>query len=143
MVNNEKLNETYLGFIQSIISRMAQNSFQAKAWGITIVSALLAFYLGKDAIEIRDIIICISCVVVLLFCILDTYYLYLERGYRYLYNVVVGVEKSNKKIIEYDLRIPEQYRGIKNGIKALFSFSTGLFYSIIGFFLLILKVVLK
>lgn len=143
MGNNEKVNETYLGLIQSIISRMAQNSFQAKAWGITIVSALLAFYLGKDAIEIRDIIICISCVVVLLFCILDTYYLYLERGYRHLYNVVIGIEKSNKKIIEYDLRIPEQYRGLRNSLKALFSLSTGLFYSIIGIFLIVLKVALK
>lgn len=143
MGNNEKLNETYLGFIQSIISRMAQNSFQAKAWGITIVSALLAFYLGKDAIEIRDIILCISCVVALLFCILDTYYLYLERGYRHLYNIVVGIEKYNEKIKEYDLRIPKQYRGLKCYFKAFRSISTGLFYSIIGLFLLILKVVLK
>ena len=34
----------HLEFIQTVITRMNQNSFQIKGWMITIVSALLALY---------------------------------------------------------------------------------------------------
>lgn len=47
MPDSTKPNVTHLGYIQSTITRMGQNAFQAKAWCITIITALLVFYLEK------------------------------------------------------------------------------------------------
>lgn len=140
---NKEPNETHLGYIQSVISRMAQNSFHAKTWGITVITALITFCLSKDAYDLRSYSIMIACVVVCLFCFVDTYYLYLERGYRELYNIVAGINESDKVIKQYDLSIPNEYRSWKNRKKALFSWSTGGFYSIVIILLIILKVTLK
>lgn len=134
--------ETHLGYIQSIISRMAQNSFQAKAWGITVVSGLLAFCLSSEIDKMRDLSIIIACVVTLLFCLVDSYYLYLERGYRELYNIVAGIKESSSKIKQYDLSIPSEYRCIRNRLKAVLSWSTGGLYIIIIALLIVLKIYL-
>lgn len=51
MANNSNRtvpDEQHLEFIQNNITRMGQNSFQAKTWGISVVSALLAFMLSQQ-----------------------------------------------------------------------------------------------
>lgn len=122
-----KVNEAHLGYIQNVITRMGQNSFQCKAWCITLVSALLVIYLEQPNGKPHPECAYIAGVVVVLFGLLDSYYLYLERGYRYLYNVaahlVAGVSVS-----DYDMRIPKEKRAICNYFEALFSISAGLFY---------------
>ncbi len=127
----KKVNEVHLGYIQSVITRMGQNAFQAKAWCITVVAAVLIFYLGKEANGQHLICTIIACAVTALFCFLDTYYLYLERGYRKLYQYAAGLEFSDPPIQDYDMRIPKTERGIRQYLKALFSVSTGLFYGAI------------
>ncbi len=127
----KKVNEVHFGYIQSVITRMGQNAFQAKAWCITVVAAVLIFYLGKEANGQHLICTIIACAVTALFCFLDTYYLYLERGYRKLYQYAAGLEFSDPPIQDYDMRIPKTERGIRQYLKALFSVSTGLFYGAI------------
>ena len=127
----KKVNEVHLGYIQSVITRMGQNAFQAKAWCISVVAAVLIFYLGKEANGQHLICTIIACAVTALFCFLDTYYLYLERGYRKLYQYAAGLEFSDPPIQDYDMRIPKTERGIRQYLKALFSVSTGLFYGAI------------
>lgn len=129
MVNNNppEPNETHLGFLQSNITRMSQNSFQAKGWGISIVSALLAFMLSQDDYTLKLTCIWISILVTILFCLLDVYYLYLERGYRELYNIVSGLV-SGRTVQKYDMKIPESERGFKKYMRAFLSLSTGAFY---------------
>ena len=134
----KKPNETYLGYIQSVITRMGQNAFQAKAWCITVVAAVLIFYLGKEANGQHLICTIIACAVTALFCFLDTYYLYLERGYRKLYQYASDLETITPPIRDYDMQIPKGERGIKQYIKALFSVSTGLFYGTIMVLLIVL-----
>ncbi len=140
--NTEESKVKHLEFIQSIISRMAQNSFQAKAWGITVVTALLAFCLSNESLDMRSIAIDIACVVVGLFGLVDMYYLYLERGYRELYNIVAGIKDTDTEIKKYDLSIPVEYRCLRNKIKSVFSWSTGGFYLIVIILLVILRFVL-
>lgn len=84
-------NETHLGYIQATITRMGQNAFQAKTWCITIITALLIFLLEKASDHSKFTTIYIAIGVVALFCTLDTYYLYLERGYRKLYKIAAGL----------------------------------------------------
>lgn len=131
-VNQKKsVNETHLGYIQNVITRMGQNSFQSKAWCITLMSAMLTYVLTRDELQNKVLGICIIYISVTAFLLLDTYYLYLERGYRELYKIVAGIDKGSVK--EYDMSIPKEERGFGKYIHALFSVATGLFYLVILF----------
>ena len=138
-----KINEKHLDYIQTIIIRMAQNSFQCKSWGITVVTALLTYGLSAAPLDNRRIICIIACIVIALFGGMDTYYLYLERGYRNLYNAVAQIDVENNSIKKYDLRIPKEYKCWKNIIKALFSLVTGGFYLAIIVLIICLFMILR
>lgn len=145
-MNNQvqQVNETHLGYIQNTITRMGQNSFQAKAWAITIISALIAFYLTQTNEEILKAITIIAIAVSVLFCLIDVYYLYLERGYRHLYNLVAKVgATTNQQIQPYDMSIPKYKRGIKEYLKSFLSFSTGGFYLLVILGLIAIKIFIK
>lgn len=75
----------HLEMIQSIITRMNQNSFMLKGWMITIVSALLAIYADKG----NTTYIFVALVPILIFWFFDAYYLQQERKFRGLYNDIV------------------------------------------------------
>lgn len=75
----------HLEMIQSIITRMNQNSFMLKGWMITIVSALLAIYADKG--NIAYLLVAIFPILVIWF--LDAYYLQQERKFRGIYNDIV------------------------------------------------------
>ena len=81
----------HLELIQSIITRMNSNSFQIKGWAITIVSALLALYAGKDE---NTTFILVAIAPTLLFWFLDAYYLQQERKFRGLY--IAAIEHKVK-----------------------------------------------
>ena len=123
-----KINETHLGYIQAVINRMGQNSFQAKTWCITVICALLVFYLGQPQTVERANCIVIAIAAVILFGVLDVYYLYLERGYRQLYNIAAELKIPEEPINDYDMRIPRSERGVLKFFCAFLSPSTGLFY---------------
>ncbi|MBL7750778.1 MAG: hypothetical protein JNN29_05310, partial [Chitinophagaceae bacterium] len=76
-----------LDIIQSIINRMANNSFLVKGWAMTLVSGLLAF--GKDVIlaDKSGVYYLIMMLGILIpFWWLDAYYLKQERAFRKLYD---------------------------------------------------------
>ena len=126
----KRINEKHLEFIQNVIDRMGQNSFHAKEWCITVISALIAFYLTQDAAVIRPVVTVTACVVTVLFALVDAYYLHLERGYRYLYKVAAGLETDNT-VKPYSMSRPKKYKSFSHFMEALFSLSTGLFYLVI------------
>ena len=75
----------HLEMIQGIITRMNQNSFMLKGWMITIVSALLAIYADKGNIGY----LIVSIFPILVFWLLDAYYLQQERKFRGIYSDIV------------------------------------------------------
>ena len=75
----------HLEMIQSIITRMNQNSFMLKGWMITIVSALLAIYADKGNIAY----LLVAIFPILVFWFLDAYYLQQERKFRGIYSDIV------------------------------------------------------
>jgi len=76
----------HLEFVQGVITRMNSNSFSMKGWMITIVAGFLAiFAAGK---ELNEIFLFVAVAPTLLFWLLDTYYLQLEKKYRLLYDEV-------------------------------------------------------
>jgi hypothetical protein len=74
----------HLQMIQAIIARLAGNSFQLRGWCITIVSAIFAIYAGKSVHEV----IYISFFSIIMFWILDGYFLRQERMFRRLYDQI-------------------------------------------------------
>ena len=91
----------HLNMIQSVISRMANNSLQVKCWCLAIVGAAIALS--------RSWIIAVCTLPVILFCFLDTHYLTEERAFRGLYNEVrvktdeeidFSMEKNNEPLRE-------------------------------------------
>ncbi len=73
---------SYLTIIQGVISRMATNSASCKTWCVTLVSAVIVIIADKG----RPNYVWISVIPIVLFLVLDSYYLALERLFRALYN---------------------------------------------------------
>ena len=78
--------------IENIIERMAKNCFQLKTWTMTLV-VLIGGLASKDT-ERKFILI--AFIPIIVFWLLDTYYLRLERQYRILYKTVT--EKRDDEI---------------------------------------------
>ena len=96
MSNNEK-NETiysqYFTIIQDVINRMAQNSFLIKAWTVTLIAAILVLTFSI----VNSLIFGALLAIAIIFWVLDSYYLKLERVYRRLYKSKVEEYNDNQK----------------------------------------------
>jgi len=75
----------HLEMLQSVITRMNNNSFLLKGWTVTIIVALLAFANTK---EMNSKFIIIGIIPTLIFMFLDCFFLRQERLFRFLYNDV-------------------------------------------------------
>lgn len=76
----------HLGFIQGIITRMGTNSFLLKGWSITLVAAMFALAV-KDA-DKRFMLLAYFPVIV--FWVLDGFFLHQEKLFRKLYEGVAS-----------------------------------------------------
>lgn len=74
--------QAHLNITQAVISRMASNSASCKAWCITLVSAVLVIVADKG----KPNYALIAVIPAVLFLILDSYYLALEKRFRQSYN---------------------------------------------------------
>lgn len=73
-----------LSFLQSIVSRMANNSFYIKGWDLTLFVAIIA--LKKDITHYGNYLFIALFVSSVMFFFLDAYYLQQERIFRKIYN---------------------------------------------------------
>ena len=80
----------HLEFLQAIITRMNTNSFQLKTMCVTLVSAILGFAFTLDKAEL----LFVSLMPILLFWVLDAYYLQQERKFRGIYHAVAGLKPT-------------------------------------------------
>jgi hypothetical protein len=87
----------HLEFLQGIITRMANCSFLLKGWSVILVAALLAL---SAATQEKVALISISFVPIIVFWILDGYYLWQERLFRAVYN---DVREKDENEIDFDM----------------------------------------
>lgn len=113
----------HLEFIQSIISRMSGNLFFLRGWTITLITALLAFLIkGTSASYVIYFLI----VLILVFWILDGYFLSQEKLFRDLYN---HVRKLKEEEIDFSMDTSEYKKYKKNTlVYAMFSPTILVFY---------------
>lgn len=98
-----------LDLIQSVISRMAQNSFLVKGWGISLVAIILALTQGKEFDGSNSIIVLILVgILIFSFWFLDAYFLQLERRYRKHYEWVIQNRDLPGRLL-YDLKLKKEY----------------------------------
>lgn len=93
----------HLELIQSVITRMAGNSFLIRGWSVTLVSALFALA-AKDADRSFVVVSYFPCV---MFWCLDAYYLSQERKFRSLYE---SARKASSTDYSMDTKATEQTR---------------------------------
>lgn len=111
----------HLEFIQDTINRMASNLFFLRGWTITLIAALFALFV-KDANHGYIFVVYFP---VIIFWILDGYFLSQERLFRALYN---HVRKLDEKEIDFSMDTNKYKSDEKNSwICSMFS-STLLFF---------------
>jgi hypothetical protein len=98
-INRDKL----LDHLQSIVGRLASNSFAIKGWAITLGAAFLGFSI-KDA---YPSIAWVGIVPIALFWYLDSYYLVEERQFRTKYQDAVSGEDDYRVLFDKMPSSPE------------------------------------
>lgn len=109
-----------LELIQGIVNRMSSNSFALKGWAVTLVAAI--FVLSSDDVD-KEYFVLLVLIPILMFWILDAYYLMKERAYIKLYNKTRTIEPES---IDFDLATEKS--GFCDYIKSFFSVAEILFY---------------
>jgi hypothetical protein len=131
--------QTHLRILQDIIGRLAGNSASCKTWCVSITSAL-AVVAASQANHPR--ILSVAALPTLLFCLLDAYYLGLERRFRECYNTFVkklhnGTASADDVfLLEAKLTFPGFFKELG---PAILSFSIWPFYAGLGVALWFLK----
>lgn len=115
----------HLEFIQSVINRMTNNSFLLKGWCLSIIGAIFALRGGNSSTSILPLF-------VIMFWLLDSYYLSQERLFIALYNDVVP--RSEDKI-DFLMHTKKFCRGRNTWWRSFFSHTPVIFY---GFILIVI-----
>ena len=87
----------HLEFVQGVITRMSNNSFMLKGWAVTLVAGIFVLA-GKETDKQYFLVAYIP---IIIFWLLDSYYLLQERLYRSLYD---AVRNTNESDINFSLR---------------------------------------
>lgn len=123
----------HLEMIQTIITRMAHNSFLLKGSSMTLLAAMLIFIVRSEA---SACFIFIFTIPILIFWGLDAYYLWQERLFRCVYNEVRICEKT-----DFDMSVSKHEDKVKwlNAVRSrllLSLYLVEIFFLVIIFFVL-------
>jgi hypothetical protein len=132
MLEKEQLEKFFVDeikIIQDIIKRMAFNSFMIKGWAITLVVVTLLLRGNKYQVLIAFIPL-------LIFWLLDAYFLWQERMYRELYKWVIENRlKTNENLFNMDAyRFKDK---VQSKLRIMFSITLGWFYGSIAILIII------
>ena len=131
-MSNHENKLKHLEFIQAVISRMANNSFILKGWTATIVIALFTL----EHFDSKGQFLVIANYPILVFWLLDAYFLSQERSYRALYEEVRNLPPDK---IDFSMNVDKYYRGRNTWLGSVWSGILLIFY--VGIMWLILWVI--
>jgi hypothetical protein len=129
---------SYLGILQSVINRMASNSSSCKSWSITLVSAIIVVLIDKNKAEYINI----GIAPIILFGLLDSYYLTMETLFRNRYNSFI--EKLHSDAVgKNDLFVvsPQENVTTRLILKSLKSISIYPFYLVFILIVLVIRLI--
>ena len=139
----DKFNESdrqYISLLQENINRMAGNSASCKTWLLTLIAAILALQISSS--ELRNVL-WVALGLILLFYMLDSYYLSLERKFIALEKQFIASAKNKKEVnsltdgvYSFDIKsVTDEYATFW---KAMKSYSTLPFYLVLFIIVLII-----
>jgi hypothetical protein len=132
---NSQAVQLHLSITQSVIQRMATNSSSCKAWCITVVSAILVIVADKGDSQYAFIAIIPN----VLFLVLDTYYLALEKMFRNSYNDFIKKLHDNKIDSSDFFAVVPKGNLFKTFFNSILSFSIWPFYLTLLIMILLAK----
>ena len=118
MTTEEKIK--HLEIIQGVINRLANNSFLIKSWMITVSLAGFSLFINQKETPLLGII----SFIVILFWVLDAYYLRQERLFRKLYSNCA----EGDTIKSFDMDVSKYNKEVDSLVHTMFSYPTLLFY---------------
>lgn len=125
----------HLKLIQSVISRMARNSFLIKGWSVTLVSALLALSANKMNINF----VYLAYFPVLMFWLLDGYFLRQELLFRKLYD---AVRVSPEDAVDFSMDTRKVEDQVENWFCVCRSNTLAIFHGVVLFCVIVVMVLL-
>ena len=126
----------HLEMVQSVVSRMANNSFVIKGWCVTLVAALFALGSGSGNTEY----VFLAYFPAIMFWILDAYFLWQERLYRKLYE---KVRLTDERLIDFSLNTQTVKNNVSSWQKTSFSTTLLIFYGTLIIAILIVILVAR
>jgi len=117
-MNKNKI--SHLEFVQKVINRLANNSFLIKGWSVTLVAALTTLSSGS-----KDQYLIIAYLPVIIFCFLDTYYLWQERLFREYYE---KIRIKKERDIDFSMIITKEILDRNDYFETFFSKAIMPFY---------------
>jgi hypothetical protein len=130
--------QSYLGFLQAVINRMASNCTGCKTWCITLVSATIVIIADKG----KPNYVWMAVLPLVLFFFLDAYYLGLERRFRTLYNDFIKKLHAGSSTTEdvYNLTLSGGFCvTVTSTVTALGSPSIWPFYGLLAAMLIVVR----
>lgn len=122
-----------LKMVQSIIDRLSKFELIIKGWTITLVSALIALYIAQGKL----LFLWIAILPIFCFWLLSSYYLWLERSFKNLFN-----DESLNSQESVDFRIDSKsYRSFGSFIKSIIAWHSLLLYTPMVILILIISLV--
>ncbi len=135
----------HLAMMQSVITRMAENSRACKTWAVTLVAAILVvgarFGTSSDETAFGPEAALIALVPAILFWVLDSYYFALERAFRESYNGFVT------RLHVGELKGDEVFKIVPSGsirigmFTCLWRFATVPFYAVLGVVIIVFAMI--
>jgi hypothetical protein len=126
----------HLELIQAVINRMASNSFLVKGWCVTLVSALLA--LASQGTNSNFVYV--AYLPILMFWILDAYFLWQERLFRKLYDKIRVVDEGS---IDFSMNTSAFIKETASWIRVAYSRTLLLFYGTMLGAIVIVTIILR
>ncbi len=119
--------QAHVKIVQNVITRMADNSRSCKVWCVTLVSAVLV--LAARTAQPQHALLAL--VPMLLFLILDAYYLALERAFRNSYNDFVRMLHRGGLAQSCVYKVAPTGMGSRLAVRCVASLSIWLFYLLV------------
>ena len=126
-MDRETMLHKEIDLIQSIISRMANNSFLLKGWLISLIAIFFALTIDSVMVNKPVYFGAILSLIVIVFWYLDAFFVHKEKCYRELYNWVIENRKNTDNYL-YNLNCTRFEKQVSCILKIMFSKTLCVFY---------------
>ena len=131
---NPTANARTLDHYQGVITRLAGNSSSLKGWAVSVAMALVGFG-AKDGPRSLALL---AAVPILIFWLLDSYYLAAERAYRAKYNAAAASQAPAASIGSADICVADFTKALLTPVNAGVYLGLAIVAGMIGFGVIVL-----